>query len=289
MATKREEYIAKLKTQLDQWNAEMAKWEARPHRRRRACARSTRGSSPRSTSIRTKPRNSCARCRRPRATRGWSSLAARTRPGRRCARPSRRPTRSSGSREAPAEKPRRLAPEHRVEVLDVVDEDPLGGPGLLDPLLPGLEPPHVAPRIDVVGLELDDVERHDPDVLQVDGEIADRDLVELLLHVGEDEDGLLSRSGLVQKHPALDQAAGDVGVGAASHRLDEGVDLVAEGALLRVRLRGAAVESDFRDDVLLAEAARFHPRHGERIPRLQRAEQVVDDALCLADLLRVRS
>ena len=27
MATKRDEYIAKLKTQLDQWNAEMAKWE----------------------------------------------------------------------------------------------------------------------------------------------------------------------------------------------------------------------------------------------------------------------
>src|SRR2546429_2542163 len=98
-----------------------------------------------------------------------------------------------------------------------------------------------------------------------------------------------SRSGLVQIHPALDQAAGDVGVGAASHRLDEGVDLVAEGALLRVRLRGAAVESDFRDDVLLAETARFHPRYGERIPRLQRAEQVVDDALRLADLLRVGS
>jgi len=28
MTTKREEYIAKLKTQLDQWNAEMAKWES---------------------------------------------------------------------------------------------------------------------------------------------------------------------------------------------------------------------------------------------------------------------
>ena len=28
MATKREEYIAKLKTQLDQWNVEMAKWES---------------------------------------------------------------------------------------------------------------------------------------------------------------------------------------------------------------------------------------------------------------------
>jgi len=28
MATKREECIAKLKTQLDQWNAEMAKWES---------------------------------------------------------------------------------------------------------------------------------------------------------------------------------------------------------------------------------------------------------------------
>ena len=28
MAAKREEYIAKLKTQLDQWNAEMAKWES---------------------------------------------------------------------------------------------------------------------------------------------------------------------------------------------------------------------------------------------------------------------
>jgi len=27
MAPKRDEYIAKLKTQLDQWNAEMAKWE----------------------------------------------------------------------------------------------------------------------------------------------------------------------------------------------------------------------------------------------------------------------
>ena len=28
MATKRDEYIAKLKTQFDQWNAEMAKWES---------------------------------------------------------------------------------------------------------------------------------------------------------------------------------------------------------------------------------------------------------------------
>jgi lipid II:glycine glycyltransferase (peptidoglycan interpeptide bridge formation enzyme) len=27
MATNRDEYIAKLKTQLDQWNAELAKWE----------------------------------------------------------------------------------------------------------------------------------------------------------------------------------------------------------------------------------------------------------------------
>jgi biopolymer transport protein ExbB/TolQ len=27
MAPKRDEYIAKLKTQLDQWNAEVAKWE----------------------------------------------------------------------------------------------------------------------------------------------------------------------------------------------------------------------------------------------------------------------
>src|SRR5206468_1951972 len=51
----------------------------------------------------------------------------------------------------------------------------------------------------------------------------------------------------------------------------------------------AAVEGDLRDDVLLAEAARFHPRHRERIPRLQRAEHVVDDALRLSDLLRVGS
>ena len=28
MATKREEYVAKLKSQLDQWNAEMTKWES---------------------------------------------------------------------------------------------------------------------------------------------------------------------------------------------------------------------------------------------------------------------
>jgi len=31
---------------------------------------------------------------------------------------------------------------------------PVRRPRPLDPLLPGLEPPHVAPRIDVVGLEL---------------------------------------------------------------------------------------------------------------------------------------
>lgn len=30
--SKRDEYVEKLKTQLDQWNAEVAKWEAKAHK-----------------------------------------------------------------------------------------------------------------------------------------------------------------------------------------------------------------------------------------------------------------
>src|SRR6266571_1843464 len=177
--------------------------------------------------------------------------------------------------------------EDGIEMLDVVDDAPLGGTGRLDPPLPGLQPAHVAPGIDVVGPELDDVDRHHADVSQFDREAANSGLVELLLHVGEDQDGLLPRPGFVQEHRPLDEAAGDVGIGTAAHRLDECVDLVAEGTFLCVGLRGAAVEGDFRDDVLLAEAAASHPRHRERIPRLQRAEQVVDDDLGLVDFGRV--
>jgi len=78
MATKREEYIAKLKTQLDQWNAEMAKWESQAAEAQASMRAEYEKQLAAIAGIRTRPGNSCARYRRPRARPGWSSLAART-------------------------------------------------------------------------------------------------------------------------------------------------------------------------------------------------------------------
>src|SRR6266536_992875 len=80
--------------------------------------------------------------------------------------------------------PELAARQDAVQVVEVVDHAPLRSAGLLHPRLPFVEAPEVAARIDVVGLELDDVDRDHPDVLQADREAAHRDLVELLLHVG---------------------------------------------------------------------------------------------------------
>jgi len=39
---KRDLYLEKLKAQLDEWNAEVAKWEAKPESRRPTCASNTK-------------------------------------------------------------------------------------------------------------------------------------------------------------------------------------------------------------------------------------------------------
>src|SRR5262249_39251248 len=125
------------------------------------------------------------------------------------------------------------------------------------------------------------------DVLEVDREVAHRRLVELLLHVGEDQDGLLACTGLVHELGALEQPARDVGVGAALDALEVAFHLLLEGALLRVRLRGSRIETRLGDDVLLAEAAAFHARYRQGVSGLQSPEEVVDDDLRLARLARV--
>src|SRR5690606_28141302 len=79
----------------------------------------------------------------------------------------------------------RSALEDALEVLQVVDDAPVAGPGAAHPVLPPLEAVQVAPRIDVVGIELGHVERHHPSALQVQRDVAHGALVELLLQVGE--------------------------------------------------------------------------------------------------------
>src|SRR5207245_9216274 len=86
-------------------------------------------------------------------------------------------------------------------------------------------------------------------------------------HVGEDDDGLGPCAGLVEELRALDQPAGDVGVGGSSHRLDVSIDLVFEGALLGIRLRRPRVEGGICDDVLFAEGAPGSPRDPDSICR----------------------
>src|SRR5207245_5591885 len=125
------------------------------------------------------------------------------------------------SADAAAENPEPpLAPplaarEDPIQVVQIVDHAPLRSAGLLNARLPFLEAPEVAAWIDVVGLELDDVDRDHADVLEADREAAHRHLVELLLHVGEDDDGLRSSAAFIQEFRALDQGAGDVGIAAA--------------------------------------------------------------------------
>jgi hypothetical protein len=125
------------------------------------------------------------------------------------------------------------------------------------------------------------------DVLQVHRDVTHRDLVQLLLHVGEDDDGLGAGAGFIQELGALHQPAADIRIAALLHAADEPLGGIAERALLRVGLRGPAVEGRFRHDVLLAEAAALDARHRERIARLQRAQQVVDDHLGLPGLQRI--
>jgi len=240
MATKREEYIAKLKTRrsMERRDGEVESQAAQAQANMRA---EYEKQLARSVSVRTRQGTLAQGAGRPRATPGWSSLAARTRPGRRCARPSRRPARNSRSSSRPRNALRRPASpsQDRVEALDVVDDAPLRRASRHDPLLPGLEPPHVAPRVDIVGLPLDDVERHHADVLEVDWKLADGHLVELFLHVGEDQDGLRPSARLVQEtlRPWMRPPV-DVRIGAAPDALHECVNLVLEGALLDVRPEG---------------------------------------------------
>src|SRR5688572_22682823 len=141
--------------------------------------------------------------------------------------------------------------ENRVEPLEIVDDAPFLRAGALYTLLPGVEAAEIASRIDVVRVELGHVDRHHPDVLQVDREVADRHLVDFFLHVGEDKDRLPPGAGLLQELRALDHAAGYVGVDAALHRAEKRRGLVTEGALLRVGLRRAGIKRNLGDDILL--------------------------------------
>src|SRR3990172_9777108 len=97
------------------------------------------------------------------------------------------------------------AAEDPLEARDVVDHTPLGSARLAHALLQEFDPAAVAARIDVVGIELGDIERHHANAGQVHGDVADGLLVELLLHVGEDEDGLAAGAGLVQELRRLEQ------------------------------------------------------------------------------------
>src|SRR5581483_104503 len=168
--------------------------------------------------------------------------------------------------------PRRtsLPSEYSLQMLQVVDHAPVRGAGGAHALLPLFEPPGVAPRIHVVGAELGDIERDDVDAGQVQRNVAHRLLVELLLHVGEDQYGLASRSGLVQELRRLQNAAGDVGVRAARlGELGQLRHLLLERAFLRVRLQRVLGERRFGDDVLLRKAAALDARDRQRIARIE--------------------
>jgi len=162
MATKREEYIAKLKTQLDQWNAEIGEvgsQAAQAQANMRAGVREA--ARRRSVSVRTRPRNTCARSGGLGRRLDGALLAARTRrPGRRCAKPSRRPARNQKYvrvRETPLRRPASPSrPASRRSMSLTMRHSDAQPPR---PALPGLEPPSSA-RVDIVGLQLDDVERH---------------------------------------------------------------------------------------------------------------------------------
>lgn len=173
-------------------------------------------------------------------------------------------------------------------MFQIVHHLPVGGAGVAGALFPPFQTPEVAARVDVVGGELGDVERDDADALQVDGKIPHGLVVQLFLHVGENQDGLLSGAGFVQEFRGLDHAAGDVGIGAAFLEVGlEGADLAGEFALLAVGLHGVLAQGHLGDDVLLGEAAALYPRHRERVAGLERAKQVTHDTLRLVELLRI--
>ena len=156
--------------------------------------------------------------------------------------------------------------KYAFQMFQIVHHSPIRGPGGAGALFPPFQTPHVAARVDVVGGELGDVQRDDADALEVDGKVAHGLVVQFFLHVGEDQNGLLSGFGLVQEFRALDDSTGDVGVGAAFLELSlEGSDLVDKGAFLIIDLHRVLGEGHLGDDVLLGEAAALDPRHRQRV------------------------
>src|SRR5262245_17410881 len=117
-------------------------------------------------------------CRYQKRRNGWRHCT-RVPPRRESASPKRRKSISTGAGRTGAPG---LALQQSIEMLDVIDHVPLGRTGIRDALVPLLEAAHVAPRIDVVRLQLDDVDRDHPDVLEVDRKVADGRFVEILLH-----------------------------------------------------------------------------------------------------------
>jgi len=129
MATKRDEYIAKLKTQLDQWNGEMAKWESQAAEAQAGMRAEYEKQLAAIHRHQDQAREQLRKVQAARATRGPTFSARRRglggdaqglREGEHAVQAGKQVTRGRGARP--------LALEHPVEVLDVVDEDPLGGP-----------------------------------------------------------------------------------------------------------------------------------------------------------------
>src|SRR5262249_14373544 len=89
--------------------------------------------------------------------------------------------------------------EYALEVFHVVHHAPLGRTSVTRALLPPLESAHVAARIDIVGAELGDVERDNPNAVEFDREVAHGLVVQLLLHIREDNDCLSPSACFVEE------------------------------------------------------------------------------------------
>ena len=110
-----------------------------------------------------------------------------------------------------------------------------------------------------------------------EGDIADVAFGQVFLHVGEDEDLLVTRVLLLQELDSLQQAAGDVGVGCRRRVVNELLDAAGERPLLLIAGARAIVECRLRDDVFLCEARGVDPRNRERVRRLQFRQGHQDD------------
>src|SRR5262245_60889513 len=96
-----------------------------------------------------------------------------------------------------------------VEPVEVVDHAP-GAAARLDPALPRLKAVHVVARVDVVRAQLGHVDRDHLEAIHGQRDVTHIAVLQVLLEVGEDQDGLAAGILLVQVLDRLQHAAGDV-------------------------------------------------------------------------------